>query len=64
MNLNAFRTYIDFYDRYCAFNSLPNEKDSPLTKLRAFADDITNVAKIRISVFDLEENIVGKKRKC
>ena len=31
-----------------------------MTKLKAFADDESNVAKIKISLFDRVENTVGK----
>ena len=31
-----------------------------MTKLKAFADDKTNVAQMMISLFDKVENIVGK----
>ena len=40
--------------------SLPNEKNFLLTKLKAFADNKMDVAKMMISVFDRIENIVGK----
>ena len=32
-----------------------------MTKLKAFADDKLNVAKVMISLFDREENTVGKR---
>ena len=41
-------------------NSLPNNKTSTLTKLKALAEDKLNVAKMIISVFVRVENIVGK----
>ena len=43
-------------------NFLPNEKKKILafTKLKAFADNIFNGAKMIISVSDSVENIVGK----
>ena len=31
-----------------------------MTKFKAFADDKSNVTKMKISVFDTVENIVGK----
>ena len=46
--------------RTVAFNSLPNDKIMTFTKLKAIADDIFNVAKMMISVFDAVENIMGK----
>ena len=42
------------------FNSLPNNKILFATKLKAFADDKLNVAKMLFSLFDRVENIVGK----
>ena len=42
------------------FNSVPNDKIFALTKLKAFADDISNVAKLMTSVCDRLRNIVGK----
>ena len=44
--------------------TLKNDKILDWSKLEAFADDILNVAKITISVFDRVENIVGRRRKC
>ena len=43
------------------FNSLPNDKFLDRTKLKAFADDKFNVAKMTISVCGRLENIVGKE---
>ena len=43
-----------------SFNSLPNNTILDVTKLKAFADDKTNVAKMMISVSEREENILGK----
>ena len=40
--------------------TLPNDKISALTKLKAFADDKFTVAKLMIPVFDRVENIVVK----
>ena len=45
-------------------NSLPNDKVSDVTKLKAFADEKSNVAKMTISLFDREENSVGKGGKA
>ena len=42
------------------FNSFPNDKILHWSKLKAFADNKFNFAKIMISVFDSLENIVGK----
>ena len=41
-------------------NLLPIDKILDVTKLKAFADDKFNVAKITISLFDQVENTVGK----
>ena len=41
-------------------NSLPNIKILDVTKLKAFADNKLNVAKMTICLFDRVENIVGK----
>ena len=46
--------------RYCVVNPFPFDKILDQIKLKAFADDKLNVTKIMISVFDREENIVGK----
>ena len=46
------------------FDSLPNDKILALTKLKAFADDKFNVAKIMISFLDRVEKQCGKRRKC
>ena len=43
-----------------SFNPLLNNKFLDLTKLKAFADDKLNVAKITICLFDRAENTVGK----
>ena len=45
-------------------NPSPHEKMLDETKLKAFADDILNVTKMIIPVFDRSENIVGKRRNC
>ena len=44
----------------CSVNPFPYNKILDQTKLKAFADDKLNVAKMRSSVFDGVENIVGK----
>ena len=43
-----------------SFNSLPNDKIVEVTKLKAFADDKSNIAKMTISLFDRVENAMGK----
>ena len=45
------------------FNSLPNDKFLEVTKLKAFADDKLDVAKMTISVFERGGN-TGKRREC
>ena len=42
-------------------NPLPNEKFLDMTKLKAFADDKLNVAKMTISLSDRNANTVGKE---
>ena len=42
-------------------NFLPNDRNWPQTKLKAFADDKFGVAKMLISLVYMEENIVGKR---
>ena len=46
--------------KYLLFDSLPNDKFLDVTKLKAFADDKSDVAKMLISLFDRIENTVGK----
>ena len=48
---NALQRYI---------NSLPNDKSLDVTKLKAFAEDKLNVARMMISLLDRVENTVGK----
>ena len=45
-------------------NSLPNDNFLDRTKLKAFAYNKSNLAKMMISVFDRTENIGGKRREC
>ena len=42
------------------FNPLSNGKILDMTKLKAFADDKLNVAKMTISLYDTVENTMGK----
>ena len=42
------------------FNPLPKDKILNMTKLKAFADDISNAAEIANSLCDKVENTVGK----
>ena len=46
------------------FNPLPNGEILDKSKLKAFADDKLDIAQVMISVFNGEEIIVGKSRKC
>ena len=43
-----------------SINSLPSDNFLDWTKLKAFADDKLNEPKIKISLFERVENIVGK----
>ena len=42
------------------FDSLPNDKISDMIKLKAFADDKSNMAEVTNSPCDSEESTVGK----
>ena len=42
------------------FKSLPNDQILAWSKLKAFADDISKVTEMIISVFDRVESMVGK----
>ena len=42
-------------------NSLPNDKNLDLSKLKAFADDILKVTQMAKFVLDKMESIVGKE---
>ena len=44
-----------------SINSLPNDKFLDIAKLKAFADDKLNVAKMTISLCDRVKNTVGKE---
>ena len=44
-----------------AFNALPNDIISDLSKLKAFADDKLKLVQMTKCVLDLVENIMGKK---
>ena len=46
------------------FKPLTNGKILDLTKLKAFADDRFNIAKLRISLFAQSRKHCGKRRKC
>ena len=43
------------------FNPFPHDKIPDMTKLKAFADDDLNVARLKISTLDRVENTVGKE---
>ena len=42
------------------FNPLPNNKILDVTKLKTFADNKVNIARMMISLLDKVENTVGK----
>ena len=42
-------------------NSLPNDKILDVIKLKAFADDKSTIAEMTGSLFDRDENTVGKR---
>ena len=44
-----------------AFDPLPNNNILDVSKMEAFADDKLKVARLMISLFDSEGNIVGKE---
>ena len=48
----------------CLLNSLTDKQILDMTRLKAFADDKLNVARMMISLLDRVEKIVGKRRKC
>ena len=58
-NMTCARQCISSNIRPIQFNSSTNDNFLDWTKVKAFADDKLNVAKI-VSVFDRIENIVGK----
>ena len=43
-----------------ALDPLPNNKFLDVTKLKTFADNILDVAKMTVFLFDMAENNVGK----
>ena len=49
------------YSSYRCFYSLPNDKFLDMTKLKEFADDRFDVAKIKISLCDRVENTLGEE---
>ena len=49
-----------YFSQILQVNSLPNDKILDVTKLKAIADDKSNVTKMMISLFDRVENTVGK----
>ena len=48
----------------CRINSVPNDKISNWSRLKAFADDKINVTKNLKFALGREESIVGKGKKC
>ena len=51
---------LNLYLTIPSFNSVPNGRNVAQSKLKACADDKSNVAKMMISLSDRIENIVGK----
>ena len=49
---------------WVSLKPLSNNKFLDMTKLKAFADDKLNIAKMTISLCDRVENNVGKEKKC
>ena len=49
---------------YLSFNPLPDDKILDATKVKAYADNNSDVAKIMISLFNKEKKNCGKRRKC
>ena len=47
-------------DAVFSLNPLPNDKILDMTKLKAFADDKLNFAKMMIALLNRGKNIVGK----
>ena len=50
----------DIFYEICSVTSLPNDKILDLTKLKAFADDNLNIAKMTVYLLDRVENTLGK----
>ena len=59
-NFKTSYGYICIWTAKIGVNSSPNDKILDVSKLKAFADDKMNVARIMIPVFDRVENIVVK----
>ena len=57
--MNSVTFCLAFHDPV-SFNFLPKDNILVIAKLKAFADDKFDVAKMMISVFDREEKIVKK----
>ena len=60
VDLYAIHVLEIYFSVLLFFNTLPNDKILALTKLKTFADDKFDVAKILVSLCDRLENIVGK----
>ena len=52
---------IFFHIAECWCNPLANDKFLDMSKLKSFADDKVNIAKMTISHCDRNENMVGKE---
>ena len=53
-----------FLKRFPSLNPLPNDKIFDMYKLKGFADDKIDIAKMIVSFFDRVENTVGKAASC
>ena len=57
----SLHSWVKVTENYSCFNPLPNEKFLDTTKLKAFADNILNIAKMTTSLCDRVANTVGKE---
>ena len=58
--MNWAKICCDLFLQNPNYNTLPKNKSLDLSKLKAFAGDKKNAIHMTSSVFDREENIVGK----
>ena len=64
LNMSNFTFFHNVFHAICilkSFKLLPNDKFFDITKLKAFAYDKFNIAKMTISLCDRVENTVGKE---
>ena len=57
--IKMYKNYEETCSGRWGFNPLPNDKILDVTKLKAFADTKSNIAKMTISLFDRAENTAG-----